>query len=420
MYPADTTASDVLIELVAEAADGEEGVAQARALKPDLILADLMMPRLDGFGLCRALKADEVLSHIPIIILTAKTSQGTVIESLEHGADEYLSKPFNARELTIRIQNLIKMREQEKKLKELNEHLEVKVQELFQELVKERYAYEQQLIVAKERAEASDRVKSAILSNMSHEFRTPLSAILGFTELVSKEVGEEHQEFLGYIDQSGKRLMRTLNAVLDLATLESRVMELKRQQINVSEAVRAAVSSFQPMAREKGLTLRAEAAPEIVALADRAAVVRVLGQLIDNALKFTSEGEVVVRVAVKAGRVLLQVCDTGIGISQAFLPYLFEAFKQESEGLDREHEGSGLGLTLAHRLVQLMGGSIHAESEKGKGSTFTVTFPTTSAEVETASAAPSVSETPSAPRQDHGPQRKEHADGSGYRIRTAP
>ena len=149
------------------------------------------------------------------------------------------------------------------------------------------------------------------------------------------------------------------------------------------------------------------------AFADEDAVGRVLGQLIDNALKFTSEGEVVVRVAVKAERVLVQVCDTGVGISQEFIPSLFEAFKQESEGLNREHEGSGLGLTLTHRLVQLIGGSIHAESEKGKGSTFTVTLPTISAEA-------SVSETPSDPREDRGPQRKEHADGSAYHTRTAP
>ncbi len=204
--------------------------------------------------------------------------------------------------------------------------------------------------------------------------------------------------------------MNTLNAVLDLATLESSMLEFKPQPINVSDAARAAVSSFQGRAREKGLTLRAEAAPEIVAFADEDAVVRVLGQLIDNALKFTSEGEVVVRVAVKAERVFVQVCDTGVGISQAFIPSLFEAFKQESEGLNREHEGSGLGLTLTHRLVQLIGGSIHAESEKGKGSTFTVTLPTTSTEA---------SETPSAPREDRGPQRKEQADGSGYPTRTA-
>ena len=189
------------------------------------------------------------------------------------------------------------------------------------------------------------------------------------------------------------------------------MLEFMPEPINVSDVARAAVSSFQERARDKGLTLRAEAAPEIVAFADEDAVVRVLGQLIDNALKFTSEGEVVVRVAVKAERVLVQVCDTGVGISQEFLPSVFEAFKQESEGLSREHEGSGLGLTLTHRLVQLIGGSIHAESEKGKGSTFTVTLPTTSAEA---------SETPSDPREDRGPQRKEHADGSGYRTRTAP
>ena len=392
---------------VATATDGEDGLEQARALNPNLILADLMMPRLDGFGLCKALKADDALCHIPIIILTAKTSQGTVIESLEHGADEYISKPFNARELTIRIDNLIKIREQEKALKMLNENLEAKVREQFQQMVEERRAYEQELIAAKERAEATDRVKSAILNNMSHEFRTPLAAILGFTEVLRLDLDEPLQEFVNYIDQNGRRLLNTLNGVIDLATLESRMMVLEQQPVNVSDAARSVVASFQPMAQEKGLTLRIEAAPEMVVPTDPKALNRVLTQLIDNALKFTDEGDVVVRVAEEDGQALLQVRDTGIGISEAFLPSVFEAFKQESEGLSRNHEGSGLGLSLAQCLIQLMGGTIHAESEKGKGSTFSVTLPLSSA-----------AEAPSLSRKDHGPHRKDHADGSEHRSRT--
>ena len=305
--------------------------------------------------------------------------------------------------------------------KEKTEHakkvIEAQAQEQYQQMVAERDAYEQELIAAIERAEATDRVKSAILNNMSHELRTPLTAILGFTEVLSTEVEVRHQEFVDYIDQNGRRLLDTLNAILDLATLESRMMVLDHQPTNIVEAARRAVSLFKAAADEKGLALRVEALPEVIAVTDPKALDRVLYQLLSNALKFTDEGEVVVGVAAEAGQVCIQVCDTGIGINEKFLPEVFEAFKQESEGLSRNHEGSGLGLTLTQCLVHLMDGSIHAESVQGQGSTFSVTLPLTLAASEMA--VPSASNKPAALRKALPPPRLSNIAGSGRRPRKA-
>ncbi|WP_457652408.1 ATP-binding protein [Rhodocaloribacter sp.] len=361
---------------VAEARDGQAGLKQALTLRPDLIITDLMMPKLDGLGLSEAVKGNEDIRHIPIILLTAKTSQEVIIEGLEHGADDYVSKPFNARELVARIDNLIRLRRQEAELRVFYEDLERIVQEQLKTILVERERYEAELIEARDRAEESARLKTAILTNMSHEIRTPLAAILGYAQILSGEVGEQQQEFVDFIEQNGRRLMSTLNAILDLSRLEAEDLAVSRQPVNVVAAALHTVALFKPMARKKGLTLRAEGArPEAVAHVDRAAVDRILNNLVGNAIKFTDEGEVVITVEMDRKWVRLSVEDTGVGIGEAFLPKLFEAFKQESSGLSRSHNGSGLGLDITRRLVQIMDGRIEVTSEKGKGTRFTVWLP---------------------------------------------
>ncbi|NNE45353.1 MAG: HAMP domain-containing protein [Rhodothermales bacterium] len=229
------------------------------------------------------------------------------------------------------------------------------------------------LRIARDAADASERLKSAILNNMSHEFRTPLTSILGFAETLEKEVADEHRGFMTLIVKNGRRLTETLNAVLDLASIESRTLAVGSQPIRVSDAVEAAIASLRPFAREKGVALRAELNCRMAcAVADETALDQVLHQLIHNAIKFTEKGEVVVEVRREKREVVIDVKDTGIGIARTFMTRLFEPFAQESEGLNRAHEGSGLGLTLVSRLVQLMGGSVRAVSEKGSGTTFRV------------------------------------------------
>ena len=242
--------------------------------------------------------------------------------------------------------------------------------------VTERKRAEVALVQAKDQAEEVARMKSAFLANMSHEIRTPLTGILGFADVLADEVDDEHREFVQLIERSGKRLLETLNSVLDLARLEADQMEIDLHAIDVGAFVHDAVRLLGPLAEEKGLTLETVVeTPGARARVDSGGLNRILNNLVGNAIKFTGEGRITVRVSADERHLTLAVEDTGVGIDEGFLPHLFEEFKQESTGIGRSHEGSGLGLTITRRLVEMMHGTITVTSAKGGGSTFTITFP---------------------------------------------
>ena len=229
---------------------------------------------------------------------------------------------------------------------------------------------------ARRRAEEMLRLKSSLLNNMSHELRTPLTGILGFADVLAEEVGDELRDFAEIIQRSARRLLETLNSVLDLAQLEGGGVELRPEPLDLGAETGEALLLLRPLAEQKGLALRFDApAPTPHARVDRACFHRILNNLVGNAIKFTDEGGVDVRLRADAGDVLVEVRDTGAGIDAAFLPHLFEEFRQESTGLDRSHEGSGLGLAITKRLVDLSGGAIGVESRKEEGSRFTLRFP---------------------------------------------
>ena len=228
---------------------------------------------------------------------------------------------------------------------------------------------------ARQRAEELLRLKSSFLNNMSHELRTPLAGILGFAQVLAEEVPEPQREFADTITRSAHRLQETLNSVLDLAQLESGGITLQAEAVDVGREVEEVALSLRGLADQKGLALKVTGGDAAPVHLDRACVHRLLGNLIGNAIKFTEAGEVEVTTTAEAGHVVVRVRDTGIGIGEGFLPHLFDEFKQASSGLDRSHEGSGLGLTITKRLVELMRGTIEVVSEVGVGSTFTVRFP---------------------------------------------
>ncbi|GEM_PF-3443879 len=242
--------------------------------------------------------------------------------------------------------------------------------------ITERKHYEAALLEAKQRAEELSRLKSSFLACMSHEIRTPLSAITGVADLLVDEVGPAQQELVKLIQAGASRLLETLTSVLDLTRLEGGSLQMRPEPFDLVEQVRTTAPLFREQALQKRLTLTLALPEEPIEVEqDRAAVNRVLMNLISNAVRFTKEGGVVVGVEAEGSAVAIRVTDTGIGISEVFLPHLFEEFRQESSGLARTHEGSGLGLSITKRLVELMGGEISVESERGKGSAFTVRLP---------------------------------------------
>lgn len=255
--------------------------------------------------------------------------------------------------------------------------------------VTDRRRAEQALREAKEAAEATNRAKSTFLANMSHEVRTPLTGIMGFASLLKKQDLGPQLKYVQVIERNGKRLMDTLGALLTLAKLEADRVDMDLKPMCVAEEAERVTRLFRPAAEEKGLGIRHVAAPEAQqahAVLDPGALNSVLQNLISNAVKFTTEGHITVTTFVpdsasatgpahSSPHVCLRIKDTGSGIDPDFAARIFEPFEQESSGLTRLHEGSGLGLAIAKQLTEAMNGTIEVESEKGKGSAFTVAFP---------------------------------------------
>ncbi|MFT5141483.1 MAG: signal transduction histidine kinase [Rhodothermales bacterium] len=240
----------------------------------------------------------------------------------------------------------------------------------------ERVLYEQELVAARDQAEDMARLKTAFLTNMSHEIRTPISGIMGFSQVLHEEVPAGLREFTGLIKESAHRLLNTINSVLELSRLESGSSGLESVPVELNEDVKEVADRLEASATRKGLHFRFTPSPvPLWCHLDRACVERIVANLVDNAVKFTAQGEVRVTIEGRADSAAIIVADTGKGISEEFMPQLFDDFRQEQMGANREHEGTGLGLTITKKLVDRLGGVISVESEKGKGTTMTVSFP---------------------------------------------
>jgi PAS domain S-box-containing protein len=248
-----------------------------------------------------------------------------------------------------------------------------------EELVAARTA---ELAVAKERAEAADKLKSAFLATMSHELRTPLNSILGFTTIMLKDLAgplndEQHKQ-LGMVRTSAEHLLELINDVLDLSKIEAGQLEVEEEAFDLVASIKKVLVTITPLASKKNLTIKTSIGPEVGTItSDRRRVEQVLLNLLSNAIKFTSEGGITVECAAQGDRVVTRVRDTGIGIKPKDLARLFKPFQQLDGGLARRYEGTGLGLSICRRLIGMLGGEVGVESEWGRGSTFSFTLPTT-------------------------------------------
>lgn len=224
----------------------------------------------------------------------------------------------------------------------------------------------------------ADKLKDDLLANTSHELRTPLTAILGFSEILLEEATGEIRGLAESIYRGGRRLLETVNALLDMAKLQAGTLSLHPTRTDVREVAQSVVELLQPIAQQKGLY--AKVWPDrlpVEAELDESALRRVLTNLVGNGLKFTSEGGVSILLDETDEEVRILVRDTGIGIDEEFLPLLFEPFEQASRGDARTYEGTGLGLAITRHLVRLMGGRIEVQSVSGEGTTFEVALPRT-------------------------------------------
>lgn len=244
------------------------------------------------------------------------------------------------------------------------------------ELVRSREA----LVVAKDKAEESDRLKSIFLANMSHELRTPLNGILGFTDVLRTELlDEQFREMANIVHNSGNRLLDTLNSIIDLSIIESNRMEIEISAFNLVDFIEKTIALFRASAHKKNLQLIVDADHDVIIISDVKVIGNLLNNLIDNAIKYTENGRVKVTAFVTNREdsewLVIKVADTGIGIDPDRLNHIFDKFRQGSEGYDREFEGAGIGLTICQKYVEILSGKILAKSVVGKGSEFVVEIP---------------------------------------------
>ncbi len=248
------------------------------------------------------------------------------------------------------------------------------------ETVEERTA---ELRMALVRAEAADRLKSSFLATMSHELRTPLNSIIGFTGIVLQglagPLNTEQKVQLGMVRGSARHLLELINDVLDISKIEAGQMVVQFAPFDIVASIAHVVASVGPMAEKKALALshKNDATEAVTLVSDRRRVEQILLNLLNNAIKFTDEGEVRAELHVVGDHVRLQVVDTGIGIGESELPTLFQPFHQLDSGLARQHEGTGLGLAICRRLANLLHGEITVTSRRGHGSVFTLSLPLT-------------------------------------------
>jgi len=240
--------------------------------------------------------------------------------------------------------------------------------------VTEQVRYERDLKAAKDEAERANHLKSAFLANMSHDVQTPLSSIMNHADLLRREVGAEHQDRIDLIKRSSNRLLDTLESVLDLSKLEAGAVEATPEPIDLADELLGTAEIFQPQATSRDIALETDVEDPLPAELDPTILHRIIDNLLSNALKFTEPGgSVTLRAHAGDETVEIAVADTGVGIDEAFLPNLFEAFARGGD--PNATEGTGLGLAITKRLTDVMGGSIDVESEKGVGTTVTVRLP---------------------------------------------
>ncbi len=246
--------------------------------------------------------------------------------------------------------------------------------------ITDRKKIEEELINAKEKAEESEQLKSNFLAQMSHEIRSPINVILSYNSFLKEELKGKLDTFLessfSSIDSAGKRLLRTIDLILNMAALQSGYIDLKLADINISDILRSLISEFDVSVKSKNLTINFNLKTENTSiLADDYLVTEIFQNLIGNAIKYTSRGSIEIKVYENDDKKLsVDIIDTGIGISEEYLPKLFKPFTQEETGYSRSYEGNGLGLALVKNYVDLIGAEINVRSEKESGSVFTVIF----------------------------------------------
>ncbi len=342
--------------------DGETALGMAHLQEFDLVLTDVMMPKLDGFGLLAALRGDERTATTPVILLSARAGEESRVEGMGAGANDYLVKPFSAREMLARVEahlNLQRIRRESEAA-------------LLESMAREKEA--------RASAEIANRIKDDFLAILSHELRTPLNAIVGWTHLLKggKLSERDRDRGIDVIERNAAAQRAIIDELLDISRIVTGKLKLDPKPVEVAAVADAAIDAIRPAAEAKQIQIFASLERNAgLVMGEAVRLQQVIWNLLSNAVKFTpQQGRVEVELKGDGKNLKLVIRDTGEGIEPEFLPFIFERFRQADTSSKRVHGGLGLGLSIVSSLVAMHGGDIRAASDgKGKGATFSLTLP---------------------------------------------
>lgn len=369
---------------IERAFDGQEGLRIALSLEPDLIIADVMMPRMGGDQLLVELRARPRFDIVPMLLLTAKADDELRVKLLNNGAQDYLTKPFMPQELTARVHNLIVVKRASDALRRELASASSDIETLARELAVRHNQLQvsfDDAEVAREQAEHASQVKGRFLAMISHELRTPLSTIIMNAQLLSRQMeglGTESMKIrLERMIRATQQLSSLVEGVLQYSRVESGKLAARMEAVDTVALAKEVIDVAQLQVSSPKVTLSLESPQEDLPtfVTDPRLLKVVLNNLISNALKFTRTGSVTLRLGRSGKRFTFHVCDTGIGIPAEDIGRIFLPFEQLEPIQRKSTPGVGLGLALTKEIIEALGGRVEVTSEEGAGSTFIVSLP---------------------------------------------
>ncbi|MBN8704334.1 MAG: response regulator [Bacteroidetes bacterium] len=343
---------------VIEAENGQDGLEKAEKTPPTLVIADIMMPVMDGYEFIRRIRVHEKLKHLPVILLTAKASGDMKAEGLEIGADDYMFKPFYTKELLARVKNLIQLRQQENQLRKMNHELESVVDAL----------------------KKADSLKSKLLSIAAHDLRNPLHSIIGYVELIESRLPEnsELNPKLNKISKSADRMLSSIKELLDSSVVDNEALSMNIVPVNLKELITQVISQNEPMAtrKEQVVDFKMDSFSESPVHGDEDKLRKMVDNLLSNAIKYSPPGKKIsILLAGDEKSVRIEVEDEGPGLTEDDKLKMFRRFQRLSAQPTGGEISTGLGLSIVKEFAELHHGTITVESLPGAGATFIVELP---------------------------------------------
>lgn len=346
--------------------------------QPDVLVLDLQLPGMSGIEVCRFLRSRYDESLLPILMLTVYGHKSDLVEGLAAGANDYVTKPYDAPELLARVSTLARVKVAFTAAKQL----ELQREELLRS--EQRARGEVAELLTRERAarmdaEAANRSKDGFLAMVSHELRTPLNAILGWARLLRNGLSpEKHEHALETIERNAVAQAHLIEDLLDMSRIVGGKLLLQQEAVELSNVVKLAVESVGLAIDAKRIRIETQLEPDGGRVAgDSVRLQQVVWNLLTNAVKFTQEGGLIlVSLSVLEDDVEIAIVDSGRGIDPSYVPHVFELFSQGIDTVRRTRSGLGLGLALVKHIVELHGGTVSAASPGvGHGATFRVRLP---------------------------------------------